>query len=134
MFSDGPGGLDGTTAIAVLILRVFVGVAILLHGYLKLGQIPTFSAKFNLPVSVGGVVVLSQVIGGGMLVAGLLTRLACLVVGLTMVGAISKCIARGERFVDPEHHSWESAGFYLMSLMVIAMLGPGEYSLDRWLF
>ena len=72
MFSDGPGGLDGTTAIAVLILRVFVGVAILIHGYLKLGNIPTFSAKFNLPVSVGGVVVLSQVIGGGMLLAGLL--------------------------------------------------------------
>ena len=134
MFLDGPGGLDGTTAIAVLILRVFVGVAILLHGYLKLGKIPTFSAKFNLPVSVGGVVVLSQVIGGGMLLLGLLTRLACLVVGLTMVGAISKCIARGERFVDPEHHSWESAGFYLMSLIVIGMLGPGKYSLDRWLF
>jgi putative oxidoreductase len=129
-----PGGLDGTTAVAVLILRMFVGVAILIHGYLKLGKIPAFSAKFNLPVSVGGVVVLSQVIGGGMLLVGLLTRLACLVVGLTMVGAISKCIARGERFVDPEHHSWESAGFYLMALIVIGMLGPGRYSLDRWLF
>jgi uncharacterized membrane protein YphA (DoxX/SURF4 family) len=69
-----------------------------------------------------------------MLLVGLLTRLACFVVGLTMGGAIFKCIARGERFVDPEHHSWESAGFYLIALIVIGMLGPGEYSLDRWLF
>jgi hypothetical protein len=51
-----------------------------------------------------------------------------------MVGAIYKCIVRGERFVDPEHHSWESAGFYLMSVIVISILGPGEYSLDAWLF
>jgi putative oxidoreductase len=134
VFPDGGGGLTGTTAVAVLILRVFVGTAILLHGYLKLFKIPAFSAKFNLPVFVGGVVVLSQVIGGSMLLMGLLTRLACFAVGLTMAGAIFKCIARGERFVDAEHHSWESAGFYLISLIVIGMLGPGEYSLDRWLF
>jgi putative oxidoreductase len=129
-----PDALAGTTAVAVLILRLFVGCAILLHGYLKLGKIPAFSAKFDLPVFVGGVVVVSQVVGGGMLLAGFLTRLACLAVGLTMVGAIYKCIARGERFVDPEHHSWESAGFYLMSVIVISILGPGEYSLDAWLF
>jgi putative oxidoreductase len=125
---------DGLDGVAVLLLRLFVGVAIFLHGYLKAGKIRAFSAKFNLPVSIGGIVVLSQVIGACMLMAGLLTRLACLAVGVTMVGAISKCIARGERFVDPEHHSWESAGFYLMSLIVIGIAGPGEYSLDSWLF
>jgi putative oxidoreductase len=126
--------MDGRSAAALLILRAFVGYAFVLHGYGKLHKIPLFAGKFGLSKPVAAFVVYAQLLGGCLLVAGLLTPIASVAIGLTMVGAIAKCIGRGEKFVDPEHHSWESAGFYLMALVVIALLGPGRYSLDALFF
>jgi len=121
-------------SLGLLILRVFVGLAFVLHGYGKLGKIPLFASKFNLPPLVAVLVVYAQLIGGTMLMLGVLTSAASVAVGATMVGAILKCRGRGERFIDPEHHSWESAGFYLMVSIVIVLLGPGKYSVDAILF
>ena len=125
--------MDGRLAIALLILRAFVGFAFVLHGYGKLHKIRLFAGKFGLPAPLAAFVVYAQFVGGWFLIAGLLTPVASIAIGLTMIGAIAKCVGRGEKFVDPEHHSWESAGFYLMALVVIALLGPGAYSVDAWL-
>src|SRR5215207_6312067 len=124
--------MDGRSAIALLILRAFVGYAFVLHGYGKIHKVQLFAGKFGLPRPVAMFVVYAQFLGGCLLIAGLFTPVASVAIGVTMVGAIAKCVGRGEKFVDPEHHSWESAGFYLMALVVIALLGPGAYSLDYW--
>jgi putative oxidoreductase len=119
-------------SLALAILRTFVGVALMLHGYGKTRNARGFAAKFNLPVPFAYAVTYAQVTGGALLVAGAATRIACLAVGITMAGAIWKCLSRHERFIDPEHHSWESAAFYLMAAVVIAILGPGSYAIDGW--
>jgi putative oxidoreductase len=126
--------MDGRSAMALLILRAFVGYAFVLHGYGKLHKIRLFAGKFALPWPIAAFVVYAQLLGGCLLIVGLLTPVASVGIGLTMVGAIAKCMGRGEKFIDPEHHSWESAGFYLVALIVIALLGPGRYSLDALLF
>jgi putative oxidoreductase len=122
-----------TQSIALLALRAFVGFAFILHGAGKLHGIRAFADRFRLPFLLAAAVVYIQLIGGVLLMCGLSTPIASLAIAVTMVGAIAKCRARGEKFVDPQHHSWESAAFYLVALVVIALIGPGEYSLDRML-
>jgi uncharacterized membrane protein YphA (DoxX/SURF4 family) len=65
---------------------------------------------------------------------GLLTPLASIAIASSMTAAVLKLIGRGERFVNPEGHSWEAAAFYLVACTSLALLGPGAYSLDRLLF
>src|SRR4051812_19786780 len=101
-------------SLALLILRAFVGFAFILHGYGKLHRLRIFAANFGLPYFVGVAVVYAQLLGGAMLMAGVLTSFASMAIAATMAGAVVKCRARGERFIDPEHHSWESAAFYLV--------------------
>jgi len=120
-------------SLALLTLRTFVGVAFILHGYGKIHRLGAFAASFRLSRFVALSVVYAQLVGGALLVAGLLTTLASLAIALTMAGAVAKCKGRGERFIDPEHHSWESAAFYLVASLVLAVLGPGLYSLDALL-
>ena len=119
--------------IGLLILRIFVGVALARHGLGKT-DIGRFAAKFNLSPLVAAAVARTQVVAGIMLAAGVLTMVAALGIAATMAGAIVKCRERGEPFIDPEHHSWESAGFYLASAVALALMGPGAYSLDHILF
>jgi putative oxidoreductase len=121
-------------SVALLILRVFVGVAFVLHGYGKVRKTRPFAARFGLPLAIAVLVANIQLIGGLMLIAGIFTPAAAFAIAVTMVGAVAKCMGRGERFIDPEHHSWESAAFYLVTTVVLALLGPGAYSIDHVLF
>jgi putative oxidoreductase len=121
-------------SLALLALRAFVGVAFILHGYGKIQRLRDFAAAFGLPHFVAIFVLYAQLVGGALLVVGLLTPVASLAIAVTMAGAVVKCRGRGERFIDPTHHSWESAGFYLVTSVVLAVLGPGGYSLDAVLF
>jgi putative oxidoreductase len=117
-----------------LLLRTFVGTAFVLHSFLKTPDLPAFARKFKIPVYMAAAAAYTQLVGGFMLILGLLTPLAGIAIAVTMAVAVSKLINRGEKFLDPEGHSWESAGFYLVAAIVIVLLGPGAYSLDRLLF
>src|SRR3989442_1533971 len=86
LYSDTVGGPG---SLGLLLLRLVVGAAFLCHGWPKI-QSPFAWMGPDAPVP--GVLQLAAAVaefGGGMaLIAGLLTRLACLGIGATMVVAL----------------------------------------------
>jgi uncharacterized membrane protein YphA (DoxX/SURF4 family) len=69
---------DATTRLALVlfILRVFVGIAFIQHGSGKLMHPSEFAAEFGIPVWLALATMLSQLIGGMLLILGALTPLA----------------------------------------------------------
>lgn len=120
-------------SVAFLMLRVFVGVAFLFHGFAKLADITAFSAEFHIPHALAAVTAYTQVVSAALLIAGLFTPAAALALAVTMAVATATLIARGERFFDPGGHSWELASFYLITNLVLVLAGPGRWSLDRYI-
>jgi putative oxidoreductase len=121
-------------ALALLILRSFVGIAFIQHGSGKLMHPSEFAAEFGIPVWLGLATMLTQFIGGILLILGALTPLAALGIAGTMITATIFLITRGEPFINPAGHSWENSAFYLTAGLCLALSGAGPWSLDVWLF
>jgi putative oxidoreductase len=119
---------------ALLLLRVFVGIAFMQHGTGKLMHPSEFAAEFGIPVWLGLATMLTPLIGGIMLILGAFTPLAALGIGGTMITATIFLIQRGEPFINPAGHSWENSAFYLTAGICLALSGGGPWSLDAWLF
>ena len=124
---------SGRTGFGLLILRLFVGAAFVLHGSGKLNDIAGFSAEYHVPYLMGAAAMLTQLIGGVLLIVGFLTPLAALGIASTVAVAAAFLIQKGEPFINPDGHSWENAAFYTAAGICLALLGAGRYSLD-WLF
>ena len=131
LFPSFPRGRGGT---ALFMLRAFVGIAFLFHGYEKIVDIPAFAAEFNMPTVAAVAGAYTQFIGGVLMIVGLLTPLASVALASTMAVATLSLILRGETFINPHGHSWEASSFYLTTSLAIALLGPGLFSLDALLF
>lgn len=128
-----PSGIvPGWGGAALLGLRVFVGAAFLFHGSGKWADLPGFAEEFSIPLWVAGMAALSQIGAAVALLPGVASPVAALTIGSNMLVAVSKLIGRGETFVNPHGHSWESAGFYALAGLSLYLLGPGKYSVDAW--
>jgi putative oxidoreductase len=136
--------LPGTgrhASLAPLILRVVTGLVMFAHGYQKLTR-PGGAESFGRdalaglgvpePVLMGYVVTFTELIGGGLLIVGLLSRLAALAltVDLTLAIVLVKLdvglIAPKGGGAGAELDLALIAGF-----LAIVLLGPGSLSLDR---
>jgi len=121
-------------ALALMILRIFVGIAFIQHGSGKLMHPSEFAVEFGIPVWLGLATMLTQFIGGILLILGALTPLAALGIAGTMFTATIFLIQRGEPFINPTGHSWENSAFYLTAAICLALSGAAPWSLDAWLF
>jgi putative oxidoreductase len=130
----GMGSRSSAVDVALLLLRVCVGVAFVLHGWGKVRDVGGFSAEHGVPVFLGAAAAYVQFVGGLLLVGGLLTPLAALGICGTMVVATVMLVRAGESFINPGGHSWESAALYAVLMLCLMMLGAGRYSLDAVLF
>jgi putative oxidoreductase len=128
-----PAG-DARLTLALLILRLFVGVAFIQHGSGKLMHPAEFAAEFGIPVWLAFITMFTQLTSGILLIVGALTPLAALAIAGTMVTASKFLIQRGEPFINPAGHSWENSAFYLMAGICLALSGAGSWSVDGWLF
>jgi putative oxidoreductase len=121
----------------LLLLRLLFGWLFLKTGWSKLSTIGDISSYFAIlgipwPGVMAYVVALTETIGGALLIAGVATRLASLVLSFTMVVAIVK--AHG----DVLAHLWIDLGplidltafTYLMATLALFVFGPGRLSLD----
>src|SRR5580765_7211086 len=85
-----PGNDSVLTSFALLLLRAWLGLSmLLLHGLSKAKDFSKLSADFPDPLHVGhtaslALVVFAEVICSGLLVLGLATRLAALVLAINM--------------------------------------------------
>lgn len=125
---------SGRAGVALLLIRLYLGIAFIQHGSGKLDDIAGFAAEFHLPWIVAAATMVVQLTSGILLIIGLLTPLAALAIAGTMVGATLTLIQKGELFINPAGHSWENSSFYLMLCVALSLLGAGAYSFDARLF
>lgn len=132
------------TQVALLIVRVAIGVCFVVHGLGKLGLVGTgnmagfveWLESLGVPMAPvqARVAMLSEVVGGSALALGLLTRPACLLLIATMIVA-GRVGHRGAGYLITNE---PPGAEYTINLAVIcgaiALLGPGTLSLDALLF
>ncbi len=130
--------------LGLLVLRVFIGVCFVVHALGKLGLVGTgnmqgfasWLAELGVPFATAQawIAMASEMVGGVLLTLGLLTRPAALLLVVTMIVA-GKLGHRGAGYLitnDPP------GAEYTINLAVVcgvvALFGPGGYSLDALLF
>jgi putative oxidoreductase len=122
-------------AVGLLVLRLVVGSALMLHGWPKI-QNPFAWMGLDAPVSgfLQALAALSEFGGGLALVIGLLTPLACLGILATMGTAVTMVhLAKGDPFVAP--HGWQGGSYelalvYFSVALTVLLVGPGKLCLD----
>ena len=122
---------------ALLILRLIVGIAFILHGSGKManpfGWMP---ASASIPGFFQFLAAISEFGGGVALVLGLLTRLGSLGLFFTMLVAASMhAFVLKDPFVNlTGGSSFEPALGYLGVSILFLIMGPGKFSLDEKIF
>ena len=116
----------------LLILRVAVSAMMLTHGLAKLSKFSTMSQNFD-PIGMGGKLSLSLVIFAEVfcsiaVILGLFTRLA------TFPLIFAMCVATFVAHAGQAFATKEPALLYLTFYVVILLIGPGRFSLDRLLW
>jgi len=126
--------IDNRTApYAAFLLRVVLGGLFLAHAALKIFVFtPAGTAGFFQSVGVPGflayIVIAVEVIGGVMLIAGVLARLAALALVPVLLGAIATVHAANGFFFNNPNGGWEYPAFWAIALIVLAALGDGAYA------
>lgn len=123
--------------LALLLIRVVVGLAFMLHGWGKIqNPFGWMGPDAFAPGALQALAALSEFGGGLAWILGLLTPLASLGIACTMAVAFSThAVLRGDPFVSMTGgpSSELAAVFFCIALLLIAT-GPGRLSLDRKLF
>jgi putative oxidoreductase len=126
--------LDSLQPLALLLLRFALGIIFITHGYPKLihgADMQSFFIEHGLPgyfVYIGGVL---EMFGGGLLLLGLFTRGAALLLTLEMCVAIWRVhSSRGIMAV----HEYEFPLMMAVGCLVLAAVGAGLISVDHLLF
>jgi len=118
----------------LLILRVALGFSMLmLHGRGKLldfsGTVAKFPALFGLPANVNlGLAIFAEVVCSALLIAGLFTRFAALILAITM-GTAFFFVHKSSLIAGPG--SGELAMVYLVAYVTLLFTGAGKFSVDR---
>lgn len=116
-----------------LVLRLAVGVLILLHGISKLmngiGGITGMVEKAGLPPVLAYGVYIGEVVAPLLIIIGLWTRPAALVIAINMVVAVALA-HKAQLFSMTSQGGWalELQGMYLFGAVAIALLGAGRHS------
>lgn len=131
-----PGATTHTTSFALLLLRVwFGGMMAVLHGWPKVVNFAALSPRFLDPYGVGrplslGLSIAAELVCAGLVVAGLGTRPAAVILGCNMVTAF--VYGHGMKLSGPGNG--ELAFLYLGVWAALLVAGAGRYSLDSALF
>jgi putative oxidoreductase len=127
--------IDARTApYAALLLRVTLGGLFLAHLALKLfvftpAGTAAFFGKVGLPPALAYVVMTAEVLGGVALILGVWTRLAAILLTPILLGAIFTVHGAAGFFFNNANGGWEYPAFWIVALIVQALLGDGAYAL-----
>lgn len=134
----------------LLLLRVFVGICFIRHGWPKLRNLATWAEAMKTPKWLCFLSAFSMWGAGIALIPGLLTPLAALAILVSMVYAAVLEISKGLPFIAPDPYqipagdyvgpngigeppSWEKAAMYVVMCLVLIGCGGGLFSLDNLL-
>ncbi len=124
---------QGGTDAALLVLRLVLGILILLHGLSKLPPPPAFVAgelaKLNLPSALAYGVYVGEVVAPVLIIIGVWTRLAALVVVANMVAAVVLVHLPQLLKMNPEGgYALELQAMYLFTALALMLTGAGRFS------
>jgi putative oxidoreductase len=123
--------------LAVLILRLAVGLTIVMHGVKKYqGGVAGTAGWFGSigmrpPLLQAWMAIATEVGGGLLLAAGLLTPLAAASVISLMVVAFIVAHRKNGFFIFNPNQGWEYVFILAVGALAIGIIGPGKYSLDK---
>lgn len=126
--------MNNTDDLGKLFLRVVLGILILLHGVAKIVGGPGFalSAASNagLPAAIGYLVYLGEVIAPLLLIFGVWSRLAALIIAGNMVFAIA-LVHTKQLYSLNGQGGWalELQGMFLVAAVALVLLGAGRFSI-----
>ena len=116
--------------LALAILRIGFSGMLLTHGIPKINMLLDNPSGFSDPIGIGGtgsliLAILAEVIAPILVIVGFKTRIAAIPVIILMATATFVVHANDAFGVK------EKAILYLLAFIVIAIVGPGKYSIDR---
>ena len=130
-----PRFIGGLGAVTLLLVRLVVGAAFIMHGW------PKFQAPFNwmgensdIPGLLQFMAAATEVGGGGLLILGALTPLVALMLAVVMLVAALFHLGNGDPFVSTSGGSYELALVYLAISLQFIFIGPGKLSVDYLVF
>lgn len=128
--------VGANSSVAILILRLSLGILILFHGVAKIlhgiGPIRDMVTANGLPEFVAYGVYLGEVVGPLLLIAGFYARAGAGLIAVNMVFALALAHA-GDLFSLTGHGGWrlELQGMYLITALVLVLTGPGRFSINQ---
>ena len=127
--------MPNTAPYGALALRLALGVALLAHGLLKvLVFTPAGTAKFfgslGLPEFAAYLVILAEVGGGLLLIAGVYVRAVSLALVPVLLGALWVHAGNGWLFTAPKG-GWEYPAFLIATSIALWLLGDGAAAIKR---
>lgn len=131
--------LSSRASIGVLLLRIVIGLAFMQHGWPKIQHPASWmtmmmGAHAFAPAWLQAVAAIVEFCGGIALVLGVLTPLVAVLIGIDMLTAIFIVhLPMGAHWVGGPG-SFEIPLFYLVSMIVLLLTGPGRYSIDSVLW
>lgn len=134
-----PTFISGWGAATLLVVRVVMGVAFILHGWPKIqnpmGWMNAMGGE-GVPSFLQALAALAEFGGGIALLLGLLTPLAALGIVCQMLGALFMVhFPMGHPFVAATGGpSYELPLVYLALAILLLVMGPGRWSFDALLF
>ena len=123
-----------TAPYAALLLRLSLGGLFLAHAALKVfvftpAGAAQFFASVGVPGAVAYLVIAAEVIGGIALIIGWQTRYVAIALIPILLGAIATVHGKAGFFFDNATGGWEYPAFWIVALLVQALLGDGAHSL-----
>lgn len=130
--------------LAILVLRLFLGICFVIHGLGKLGVVGSGnmigfvgwlkSLGVPFPALQARLAMASEIVGGLLITLGLFTRVGAVMCLLTMLVA-STIGHRGGGYLITNTPPGNEYSLNLAAIMVVLiLLGPGLYSLDHYFF
>lgn len=122
--------------LAALLLRVALGILFLAHGGLKLfgfGLAGTagFFQSLGLPGPLAYLTIAAELLGGIALILGYRTRIVSLILIPVLLGAIVLVHFSAGFFFSNPNGGWEYPAFWIVALVVQALLGDGAAAIGK---
>lgn len=118
--------------LAILFLRIAIGIVFISAGWMKISGIEGvigFFGAFGIAPAFAYIVAYSEFIGGILILLGLLTRYAGIVLAIVMLVAIFKVhIANGFSLAN---NGYEYTLVLLLSSLALVFQGAGKYALGK---
>jgi putative oxidoreductase len=125
--------LDDNQNLAYSLIRFFIGTALFVRGWIFFADPGTVTelAREESLFMWFSYVTFGHLIGGMLLMAGLLTRLAAILQIPILIGAVF-IVNAGQKLASV-NQSLELAVMVLVLLIIYSLFGSGSFSLDRYL-